>query len=104
MPMDEQGASDNRMSLNPHSYLDGEMEEWKDNTMYVLNGVQVRQISPGEFEIVGVASGKAVSDDQEQEPETMDEGEPSDAGGMPEQGSEASYPNPAVAKMMDEGQ
>lgn len=105
MPMDEQGASDNRMSLNPNTFLDGEMANWEDNTMYVLDGVQVRQISPGEFEIVGVTSGKAQTDEAEQPAEEMGEGTGEEAGGgMPEQGGEASYPNPAVAKMMDEGQ
>lgn len=99
---DEVGATDNRLALNPNEFLDGEMADWEDGKDYVLTGVRVRQVSPGEFTVTGIESGTlATASETAEEPAGAEEaGGAAETAGEAEAAPESAYPNPAVAKMM----
>lgn len=52
--VDDPGAIDNRLSLNPDDFP--VIQDWVDGETYTLSElgseVEIRQISPGEFEVV----------------------------------------------------
>jgi len=52
MREDEPGAYDNRLSLDPHDERWPFVLQWEDGEEYTLS-IRVRQISPGEFEVLG---------------------------------------------------
>lgn len=66
---EEPGAVDNRMSLVPSDFP--AIEEWEDGEEYELSelgeGVKLRQISPGEFEVIPPA-GVAGAEEEEAAP------------------------------------
>jgi hypothetical protein len=98
MGYDEGGAVDNRLSLTPDQFPF--TKDWKDGSTYSLS-VQIRQISPGEFEVV-----KADEAGEPTAPEPGNEEQPSgeqQTTTEPEGESPSDYPNPAVAKMMSKG-
>lgn len=82
----EPGASDNLLSLNPKDFP--VIADWKDGETYDLTdleGAQLRQISPGEFEVV---PGPSEMEEEEEKPESP----------APKKG----YKNPAVEAMSEE--
>lgn len=87
MSQGEPGAVDNRLSLIPNEFgVDG----WEDGKTYEIS-LKVRQISPGEFEVI------ERTDSEEEEPEeAQTEGNPGDSEAM----AEENYPNPAVQRMI----
>jgi len=68
------GAVDNRLSLDPsHPDWKDEIEDWEDGEEYDLK-VKVRQLSPGEFEVLEVKpQGDEESSDEEGEDEDAEE-------------------------------
>lgn len=84
----EPGAVDNRLSLVPSQFP--MTEDWIDGETYDLSELgsdtQIRQISPGEFELIPGASTRQAAVDEEAAP-------------APTRGR---YSNPAVASMADE--
>ena len=64
---EEAGAEDNLLHLDPNDPTFEFASEWKDDQEYNVN-LKVRQISPGEFEVISGEEGDAV------EGETKDEG------------------------------
>lgn len=90
---DEAGEVDNRMSLDPSdSRWSTAIGSWKDGQTYSFPSVEMRQISPGEFEIISVKL-----------PGASEEEAPKDRGtggeGNAEKGADE-YPNPAVRGLM----
>lgn len=90
MPI-EAGEIENRMSVNPNEFPD--VSAWEDGMEYEVTA-KVRQVSPGEFEIVEL-SGKAT---EQEEAEEIELGDESPAPAKPKKGR---YPNPAVAGLME---
>lgn len=93
---DEPGAVDNRLSLVPSDFP--VTEDWEDGQEYDLSelgdDVKLRQISPGEFEVIPGASARQAASDEEAA------GEPP---AKPSRGTaKTGYRNPAVASMADE--
>ncbi len=82
----EPGAVDNRLSLIPKEFG---VEDWEDGKTYDIS-LKVRQISPGEFEVV-----ERTDTEVEEPEESMTEGNPGDSEAMAED-----YPNPAVRRMI----
>lgn len=75
----EPGALDNRLSLDPNDPRWGEkISEWENGQEYTIQ-IRVRQVSPGEFEVVGMKGSGAVNYagqaamDEEEEIETEEE-------------------------------
>lgn len=95
MPYDEAGATDNRLSLTPSQFEF--TKDWRDGETYTLT-VEVRQISPGEFEVVKADAQGAPESEEPGNTEQPSGEQQESAGGEGE--SPANYPNPAVAKMM----
>lgn len=85
---EEPGAVDNRLSLVPSDFP--VIEDWEDGETYDLSelgdDVTLRQISPGEFEIIPGASARQQAAKEEAAPKRS---------GRP-------YKNPAVSSMADE--
>lgn len=84
----EPGAVDNRLSLVPKEFG---VEDWEDGKTYDI-ALKVRQISPGEFEVIK----RTDSGELEESEEAQTEGNPGDSEAM----AEDNYPNPAVRRMM----
>lgn len=75
---EEAGALDNRLSLNPNDPMwKDKVGEWEDGQEYNVT-LKVRQISPGEFEVVGMEGGDAA--EEAAEPADTVEGEEDPAG------------------------
>lgn len=89
---DEPGAVDNRLTVDINNEMfDGlGMDEWQNGETYTIPAGEMRQVAPGEFEIISVEKSA------EAEPEPESEG-PDDVGAMDEK---AMPKNPAVRKMM----
>lgn len=90
----EPGEVENRLSLNPNDpdFVDT-IGDWEDGNEYTLSNVKVRQISPGEFEVLSVDSGSASSaEDAEASPDAENAMEDQSEMGMSD--------NPAVRRMM----
>jgi hypothetical protein len=102
MAYDEAGSVDNRLSLTPSQFPF--TKDWTDGSTYTLT-VQVRQISPGEFEVVKADSQGAPGEEEpgNQEQPTGEQQEAAGAEGGGEEEAPGNYPNPAVAKMMQKG-
>lgn len=98
---EEQGATDNRMSLSIGEHPD--IKDWKDDQEYVFREVRVRQKTPGEFMVISAEA---------EEPEQSagdrpygNEGARDNETGAPE-GEEAapgSTGNPAIDRLMKRG-
>lgn len=86
--IDEPGAVDNRLTITPSDFP--VTESWEDGGIYSLSqlgaDVKIRQISPGEFEVL---PGMAEPSEGAEE-ETGEEGE-----------GEGEVENPAMSAMMD---
>ena len=80
---------DNRLSLDPNDERFAFASEWRDGAEYSVE-LRVRQISPGEFEVV--------SGEGEEPADAIPEGETGSMGVATDE-----YPNPAVAKMAGKG-
>ena len=83
----EPGASDNLLSLNLKDFP--MIKDWEDGETYELSdleGAQLRQISPGEFEVVPGPS--EMEEDEDEKPVSP----------APKKG----YKNPAVEAMSEE--
>jgi len=90
------GAEDNRLSLDPNNPDWKEaIADWEDGQEYELS-VKVRQISPGEFEVIEVTP-ESESSDEEAAPE--EESEPMPMKGKSMMGGRVSKP---VRDMMAE--
>lgn len=87
---EEAGAEDNLLHLDPNDPTFEFASEWKDDQEYNVN-LKVRQISPGEFEVISGEEGDAVEG----------EGENAGGGGDSAETGEAAAPgangrNPAI--------
>lgn len=91
----EPGEVENRLSLNPNDpdFVDT-IGDWEDGNEYTLSNVKVRQISPGEFEVLSMDSGTP-SDDAESSEASPDAENPSE-----DQSEMGMSDNPAVRRMM----
>lgn len=98
LPYDEAGATDNRLSLNPGQF--DFTKDWEDGSTYTITA-KVRQISPGEFEVVEAEAQGSPPPGEKEEPgmEEQASGEQQESAGE----SPGNYPNPAVAKAMQKG-
>lgn len=69
--VEEPGELDNRLSVIPDQFP--AVKGWKDGETYELSelgeGVKLRQISPGEFEVMAPPGGKVATDVEEEEEE-----------------------------------
>lgn len=96
----EPGAVENRISLNPNDpEFQSVVGDWENGNFYTLNDVRVEQISPGEFKVIKIGSGSlasATAPEETPEPQGPEEAEAPQAGQ-----TGVSYPNPAVAKLMN---
>lgn len=65
----EPGELDNRLSLTPSQFP--AVKGWKDGETYELSdlgeGVKLRQISPGEFEVVPPPGGTVAGEEEDEE-------------------------------------
>lgn len=90
---EEPGAVDNRLSLVPSDFP--VIQEWEDGQEYSLSelgaDVKIRQISPGEFEVMPPAT--AAPAEEEAEVAAAPAARP---------GRGAGYRNPAVAALAEE--
>lgn len=105
--MDESGASDNRMTINPSDF-GGIAQEWEDGKEYDVV-VSLRQSAPGEFEVLDMRNSGPAGESGESEEAPMMEGEegPEMPTGSEEEpmasamSAKSSYStNPAVQKLM----
>lgn len=87
----ESGALDNVLTLNPNDGRWPAVLRWKDDATYTFTNVKVRQVSPGQFEVISAEAGP--QDEQ---------------GGAEDQAAERAvqkttptgdYPNPGVANL-----
>lgn len=83
----EAGAVDNRLSLDPNSDQWPEVGEWKDGETYTFTNVKVRQVSPGEFEVIEATPEEGPTDEE------GGEAEPEPAAKATKRGG---YSNPAI--------
>jgi len=90
---------DNRLSLDPNDDRWAEtIGDWSDGKEYTVEAT-VRQVSPGEFEVVGLtASGEEPEEGEEEEevPEETGDEEETPAPAAP---AKSGYRNPAVIAM-----
>jgi len=100
LTQDEAGASDNRLSLDLNDSAFDFTKDWADGQDYTLSNVRVRQLSPGEFEVISAEAGGAAEEEAPDERrgsmgEAAEEAEPNTAatGG-------AGFRNPAIANIM----
>lgn len=74
MNADEPGAVDNRLSLTPADFP--AVESWKDGETYELSelgsDVKLRQISPGEYEVIPPTSSEAPEPEEDDSNPAMD--------------------------------
>ena len=67
---DDPGETDNRLSLVPSQFP--AIEEWEDGEEYDLSqlpkGTKLRQISPGEFEVIPPTTATSSGPEEETEP------------------------------------
>lgn len=90
---DEAGAQDNRLSLSPSDPKWSDfVGSWKDGQKYSLT-VDVRQISPGEFEVIDAKETEGTAEADDNAAEDTAESPAAKAGG---------YSNPAIDGMMNE--
>lgn len=95
---DDPGAYDNRMSLNPNDpKYKSTLAEWEDNQTYTFERVTVRQISPGEFQVISATPGEPASPSEGQAATETEP--PADEGAEEAGGGEGE--NPAMRKMME---
>jgi len=74
-PGDEGGAEDNRLSLNPNDPKWKDMvAAWEDGQEYDVSG-RIRQISPGEYEVVTMKAAEGAQADEETPAEDATAGE-----------------------------
>ena len=59
---DQAGELDNRLSLSVGDFP--VIEDWEDGKSYIVT-MEIKQVSPGEFEPVTMISSKAKSDEEE---------------------------------------
>lgn|SRR3990167_4052897 len=73
---EEPGATDNRLSLVPSDFP--VIEDWEDGEEYDLSelgdDVTLRQITPGEFEVLAGAATRQKAAEEEAEPKPMMKG------------------------------
>jgi len=88
---EDPGEVDNRLSLNPEDFP--VTEDWEDGESYPLTalgkGVTLRQISPGEFEVVPLPGGTPPEEAEAEEE-------------APPKRKRGGYSNPAVEGLMNE--
>lgn len=85
---DEAGSQDNILELNPNDENFAFAKDWEDGKEYMIEGLRVRQVSPGKFTPLSAESGEPCEDMGGM----MDEGESGAMGRASEK-----YSNPAVA-------
>lgn len=86
----ESGAIDNLLTLNPNDERWPAVLNWKDDATYTFSNVKVRQVSPGQFEVISAE----VSDNPEMPIENETAQRAAD-----KTPPESSYTNPAVEKL-----
>ena len=94
---DEPGSTDNRLTLDPSAF-GGFAQDWEDGQEYSMT-VRVRQVSPGEFEVID-AKGSQADSEESGEPPMQGTEEETPAGENMDAKGRGTYPNPAVARMM----
>lgn len=90
-PADEPGGNENRLHLNPNDTRWPAVLEWADDQTYTFKSVKVRQVSPGEFEVLSATTQGTTENPTEFGPAARD---------AEEKGRNGNYPNPAVAGLM----
>lgn len=87
----ESGALDNVLTLNPNDpRFEPALKNWKDDQEYQITGGRIRQVSPGQFEVIDLQFG-----DNTQMP-VQDETAQRAVEKSPPKGS---YSNPAVENL-----
>lgn len=87
----ESGALDNVLTLNPNDpRFEATIKNWKDDGVYQITGGQIRQVSPGQFEVIDLKFGDNA------EPPIEEEAAQRAAEKTPQTGA---YPNPGVANL-----
>jgi hypothetical protein len=86
----ESGALDNVLTLNPNDPRWPAVLEWKDDATYTFTNVKVRQVSPGQFEVVSAEVG------EDKEMPAEDEAAQRAEDKAPPKGS---YSNPAIENL-----
>lgn len=93
----EPGAVENRLTLNPSDERwKAKVESWEDGQTYPITGGKIRQIAPGEFEVVDLQFGGA------EEVSDKGEGHPQGAEDMPPAPDRSGYNNPAIDRLMEQ--
>lgn len=93
----ESGALDNVLTLNPNDNRWPEVLEWKDDATYAFKNVRVRQVSPGQFEVLSAEVEKEMETPAEdQTAERASEKLPETPTRM---GGDGGYNNPAVENL-----
>lgn len=92
----EQGATDNRLTINPSDF-NGIAEDWQDGETYTVT-LKIRQTSPGEFVVADMKESESPAEDAA-EPQAAEESEAGQAGS----GGDGGYGNPAIERMMTGG-
>lgn len=87
----ESGALDNVLTLNPNDERWPAVLQWKDDQTYTFTNVKVRQVSPGQFEVISAETGP-----EENEGAAEDQAAERASSKQPPTGS---YPNPGVEKL-----
>lgn len=81
MPVDDEpGAQDNRLSLDPNDPKFAFAADWQDGQEYNVN-LKVRQISPGELEVIEGTEGEPVEGADTETP-AEDQAEPGEEAPM----------------------
>jgi len=97
---EEPGSMDNTLSINPtDERFAPTVSQWQDGGVYKGVTVDLRQISPGKFEVTALSGGTPESGSEEQPTEETAEQPTAPAAPAAPAGM-----NPAVARMMDEDQ
>lgn len=92
----EPGAVSNRLSLDVSDPKFTFAQNWEDGKTYRLASVEIRQVSPGEFEVMEATEGGEAEGAGDADSGVAEAGE-AETGGMGNQGQ--AYPNPAIDRM-----
>jgi len=87
----ESGALDNVLTLNPNDpRFEPTVKNWKDDGVYQITGGRIRQVSPGQFEVIDLKFGE-----NEEMPAEDEAAQRADEKTPPK----GSYNNPAVENL-----
>jgi hypothetical protein len=104
MPMqsDEPGAYDNRLSLDPNDDRWPFVLDWEDGEEYTVT-LRIRQISPGEFEVLSASTKEGGSETREEYGETKKIQKPREEKSVKKPGGKG-QPIPAILAVIGKNQ